>query len=170
MKAGTIMSTKMLLLARRLGVCRNHAAGIMDHFWEWTARNAPRGDVGRFSDEVLQEEVAPELKRKSLVDALVAEGWLDRADFTGLEPNQPAGWPRLYVHDWHDHCENRVRLWLTRKGECFANGMPPRRKEDDDGDDGSLSRHGRDIDPTQPRPCNHPRARPSPTPTPVISA
>ena len=36
---------------------------------------------------------------------------------------------RLYVHDWHEHCEDSVHMRLARRRKRFANGdMPNMRK------------------------------------------
>lgn len=173
MKAGTFDHPKMMELARLLGVCKNHAAGIMEHLWHWTARYAPQGDAGKYADDVIQQEVAPELAKKvRLIEALVKARWMDRADWADQDNGQEAGWPRLYVHDWHDHCEDRVRTWLTRNGLNFADGTPPRKPKEGDSV-ATMSRQCRDTDATKSRVSRelvttHARApKPEPKPEPV---
>lgn len=128
MKYGTLDHPKMVMLASLLGISKNHAAGIVEHLFHWVGRYAPQGDIGKHPDEMIQNEIAPELpKKKSLVKALVESKWLDEKDWTPKNPDRPAGWPRLWVHDWSDHCEERVRLYLARAGEKFANGDDARK-------------------------------------------
>jgi hypothetical protein len=108
-------------LAVELKIPKNHAIGIMEHFWNWTAEQCPRGNVGRVSDEFIQEEVAPELRRADLVAALIKVGFLDRHDSPEI---------RLYVHDWHEHADNSLRKRLERNGiTTFATGVPVRGEE-----------------------------------------
>ena len=119
MKVGTFEHPKMVRLMGLLGVPLNHAGGVMERLWHWCSRYAPQGDLGKWTDAQVEESVAPELafctkkpsrSRVSLVDALVEAGFVDRA---------PEPW-RLIVHDWHEHCEQRVRKYLQRNGLRFA--------------------------------------------------
>jgi hypothetical protein len=79
--------------------------------WQFTARFAPQGDIGKHTDKAIAAAVGwkrptgargvtPECR---LSDALVDAGWLDRCEVL-----------RLIVHDWKDHCDQSVARYLSR--------------------------------------------------------
>ena len=80
--------------------------GLLERMWELTRSEAPQGDLGA---HVCDEELAEALlwcgEPSVLIDALVAERWLD-ADETH----------RLVVHNWADRCPRYIKQRLTRKG------------------------------------------------------
>jgi hypothetical protein len=116
MKRGTPDHPKVRALARSLSVNHAWAVGILELMWHFAAQYAPRGDVGRYSDEEIAEACSWPIERSSeLVDALVSCGFLDRHDQY-----------RLVVHDWHDHADSAVHYRLARARERFAGGQIPR--------------------------------------------
>lgn len=113
LKRGTPDHPKMHRLARALGVPRAQAAGHLEFLWHWTAKFAPRGDVGRFQDVDIEQGADWKGPAGALVSALEAEGWLD-----------PHPEVRLIVHDWHEHADDAVKKLLARKGLSFYVSCP----------------------------------------------
>jgi hypothetical protein len=114
MKREAITSTKLKQLCRYLGVRTFEAVGILESTWHLTARETPRGDIGKLSDEDIAIDYHPG-RETELIDALVKAGWLDRSTKH-----------RLLVHDWHQHADDTVDVKLARSGETYANGSLPR--------------------------------------------
>ncbi len=115
MKRGTPDHPKVLDLMTRLGLGRAHAVGVLELFWHWTARYAPAGDVGRWTDAALAAGCGWEGDPAELVEALVASRFLDRHDEA-----------RLIVHDWPEHADDAVRVALYRAVKFFADGTEPK--------------------------------------------
>lgn len=103
MKRGTLEHPKLVELRDRLRVRRPTAVGYLEMLWHFTARFAPQGDIGRYSDRRIEAALDWSGGPGKLVDTLVNAGWLDR------HPK----W-RLLVHDWHDHADDSVRKRLAR--------------------------------------------------------
>jgi hypothetical protein len=132
-KLGTIDHPKTLALADALDIPQAYAYGILCAIWEFTGRYAPDGALGRFGDRVIAVNAAKcDVKPAVLIAALVECRWLDEVEGEA-EPGKPA---RLYVHDWHDHCENWVRAKLEKDGKGFyvggaavkrTRGRPPKK-------------------------------------------
>ncbi len=138
MKRGTSKHPKMFELATRLKVARQFAVGIIVDLWEAASNYAPRGDIGKCSDEWIAEQVGWSKKPDLLVQALVESRWLDRSECF-----------RLLVHDWPEHCEDSVHKFLYRKKLLFADGtIPCTRKPKNTVNDRSVSGHGPDFDRT----------------------
>lgn len=114
MKAGTDKLMKFRKLGRALGLRAWQVTGLLQSLWNFTELNAPRGDVGRWTDDELALGLDWDGDGAALVAALVATGWLDAA-----------GDHRLVVHGWSEHCEARVHNVLARRGETFADGARP---------------------------------------------
>lgn len=116
MKRGTPRHFKTKALARALKIPAPHAAGILAFLWDFSSDFCPDGGIGRLSDEEIAEACGwPEKKASELIDALVEKNWLDRVDSC-----------RLYIHDWHEHCEDTVQRKLARSLKFFANGSMPK--------------------------------------------
>jgi len=114
MKRGTDLKLKFRLLQRKLTLSSWEAKGLLQALWDFTAENAQRGDVGRFTDD----EIAAGLDwdrcpGRELVEALVSTRWID------THPDH-----RLVVHNWHAHCEDWVLKRVHRAGQLFAS-LPP---------------------------------------------
>lgn len=96
-------------LARRLGIERALAVGTMECLWHWTARYAPRGDIGRYPDPMIAEGALWKGEPAALMSALIAERWVDvHSQY------------RLLVHNWHKHSDDAVKKYLSRNELTFA--------------------------------------------------
>jgi hypothetical protein len=109
MKRGTPEHPKTRMLAEKLAAPKYAACGILELLWHLTARYAPRGDIGRFSDAMIADHLDWKGKPDQLVAALVDSGWLERDKIH-----------RLIVHDWKDHCEQTVIKWVKRNKVEFV--------------------------------------------------
>lgn len=113
MKTGTPDTMKFKKLKRRLNVSLSKTVGTLDLLWMATAKSAPQGDIGRFSNEEIAIECDWDGDPDELVAALTECGWLD-----------PHNECRLVVHDWADHAPNHVANNLKRWGKSFL--IPPK--------------------------------------------
>ena len=94
MKREAIGHTKMKRLCRRLDIPLWQAVGLLETLWGLTAREAPRGDIGKLSDEDIALAIDYRGAESKLIEALIGSGWLDR------DPVE-----RLVIHDWADHAD-----------------------------------------------------------------
>jgi len=85
------------------------AVGLLEMLWHLTDREAPRGDIGKLSDEAICDSLDWPGSPPALIDALAECGWLDRCEDH-----------RLVVHDWQDHCTDALRKKIARDGTGFA--------------------------------------------------
>lgn len=92
------------------------ATGLLERLFQWTARYATNGGIGKYSDARIAAAMGWTGDAAALVDALARIGWVDRVD----------GPMRLALHDWADHCEDFVHARLARAMERFADGRRPR--------------------------------------------
>ena len=107
MKRGTPDHPKMEALATALGVDLAKAVGTLELLWHFTAKFAPQGDVGKWSDEAIAKAAhwcANDGEPCKLVRALVETRWLDECKER-----------RLIVHDWGDHADDATKKQLKRK-------------------------------------------------------
>ena len=97
-------------LAQSLGVPRYRVVGILECLWHFTARFAPQGDIGRFTNQQIGEWLEFE-DHDNLVESLCKNGWIDRCQEK-----------RLVVHDWGQHADEAVKKKLKRNGlkACVA--------------------------------------------------
>ena len=114
MKKNTPNHPKVRRLGRRVGG-QLIAIGVLEALWHFVAQFAPTGDVGRYQDEDIADGVFWDDDPTTLIDALLDSGWLERNETH-----------RLIVHDWPDHCEDAVHLFLARNVQLFADGTVPR--------------------------------------------
>jgi hypothetical protein len=115
MKRGTPDKTKLRQLCRELGLPQYAGVGLLELLWHRTANEAPRGDIGKLSNEDLALALDWQGDADELVAALVKWRWLDRHDVH-----------RLVVHNWPKHCEDSIHLKLARARDWFADGTVPR--------------------------------------------
>jgi hypothetical protein len=108
MKSGTPELMKFKRLQRRLGCTIAQLVGHLELLWIATAKNAPEGDIGRFSNEDIAIACYWEDDPDLFVHALTECGWLDVSD----------EW-RLLVHDWAQHAPTWVGGNLKRHGRDF---------------------------------------------------
>lgn len=116
MKHGTENKLKFKKLQRRLDLALWQAKGLLQTLWDFAKANAPRGDVGRYTDDELAIGIDWRGDAKELIDALVVNGWLDPSE-------TPA---RLIIHDWWEHCEDSIHMQLARHRQLFADGQRPK--------------------------------------------
>lgn len=114
MKLGTPEHPKTLDLQQRLSCSKLEAVGALECLWHWTARYAPAGDVGRWSDAAIAAGVGWAGDAAAFVAALHDAGWLDAH----------AG-SRLIVHDWPKNCPDYIHRQLARALQTFADGTGP---------------------------------------------
>lgn len=115
MKREAIGHTKMKRLCRRLDIPLYQGVGILESIWHLTAREAPRGDLGKLSDEDIALGIDYCGDESKLIDALVDSGWIERDSVE-----------RLVIHDWADHCEDSVRMRLARARLFFVGSRAPK--------------------------------------------
>lgn len=106
MKANTPELMKFKRLQRRLRVNVAELCGLLELLWISTAKNAPRGDIGKFTNEEIAIGCYWEQDPDEFVDALIECGWLDESEEH-----------RLVVHDWSDHAPSWVVGNLKRHGK-----------------------------------------------------
>ena len=91
-------SPKLANLKLLLRVPRFQAVGVLESLWHFTATQAPRGDVGKWTDAEIAAALEWEGDASALIEALVTARWLDRSDRF-----------RLLVHDWPHHADQTVK-------------------------------------------------------------
>jgi hypothetical protein len=108
MKRGTIESPKVAELMMLLGITRSYAVGVLESLWHFTQRHAPRGDVGKWSNEAIAKAIDyPDAEK--LISSLVGARWLDNSKEH-----------RLLVHDWQEHADQTTRRFLASHLLAFA--------------------------------------------------
>lgn len=117
-KPGTRLHRKVARLSRTLNVELPHAFGLVCALFDIAADQCPDGDVTKLcrNPRELAEEMRTEIQPELLIAGLASAGWLDELPDGGY-----------YVHDWHEHAEDRVHLRLARAGKPFANGATSKR-------------------------------------------
>jgi len=118
-KRGATEHPKMMMLASVLGVQKWGAVGIMESVWHFTAKYAPQGDIGKYSDEMIAAGIGWQDDPKRLIEALLGCGWADLS-----------GQGRPIVHDWSEHADDYADKYLARHGLTYADGRSPRRTAD----------------------------------------
>lgn len=109
MKRGTPEHPKTLLMMFALKIPKPHACGILELLWHFTAKYAPTGAIGKYSDSQLAQQIGWEGDPMRLIEVLVDCGWLDR------HPKH-----RLVVHDWHEHADNATKKHMGRSSMAFV--------------------------------------------------
>lgn len=156
MKREAFDHPKLKLCAAELGIRMATMRGIIESLWLVASINWPRGDVGRWSNRQIAAAIDTEVDPDELMRALVNNGLLDEI---------PAEDGRLYVHDWHEHCDRHVNVRLLKRRETYANGAPARRKEPGD----EVEREGtRENTGRRAGTRRDPRPEPAPEPEPEV--
>lgn len=109
MKLGTTELIKFQKLQRRLKEPKRSVIGILELLWAATAKQAPRGDIGKFDNEDIAAICDWDGDPDELVEHLVATKWLDRHSEH-----------RLIVHDWPQHAPGFVHSALQKRGVSFC--------------------------------------------------
>lgn len=112
MKRGTPDHPKTLTLMRVLKLSKIAAVGILELLWHWTAKYAPRGDIGRFTNQEIADGVAWQSDADQLVQGLTDARFLDTSDEH-----------RLVVHDWQHHADDGVKKFVSRNNLTFAGSV-----------------------------------------------
>ena len=89
------------------------ALGYLELLWHFTAEFAPRGDIGRYKNNMIEAALDWYGKPGRLVEALTTARWVE------VRENTTEG-RVLVVHDWHDHCDDSTRKRLARSHESFV--------------------------------------------------
>ena len=103
MKMTTTRSPKFRRLMNLTGLNRAGAAGSLELLWLFVMEQSPSGDVGKWSDDDIESELAWEGESGVLIGALVDAGWLDRCEKH-----------RLVIHDWADHLPEFIKKRVDR--------------------------------------------------------
>lgn len=106
---------KLRTLAMLLGLPQFAADGVFDRLIRVTSKYAPRGDIGKWSNEQIAAALDWREDPTKLINALIDSGLVDMLE-SGL----------VVVHDWPDHCEDSVHNQLARKVQVFADGSKPK--------------------------------------------
>lgn len=101
-------SIKFKRLKRILRLAHWQVVGVLESLWLLTQTNAPKGDIGRLSDEDIAAGIEWEDDATSLINAFVEAGFLDRSDTY-----------RLVVHDWKEHAPMWLRGALAKNEQSF---------------------------------------------------
>lgn len=109
MKMTCPQSIKFLKLKRRLRLPHWQVVGLLESLWLFTQMNAPRGDIGRLSNEDLAATIEWDGDADQLVLTLVECGFLDECEAN-----------RLVVHDWADHVPTYLKGALSKNNIEFA--------------------------------------------------
>lgn len=115
MKRNTPDHPKMKSLAKKLGIPKYAAVGIMESLWNFTADYCPDGGIGRYTDDQIAESIGWDGSSLELISALAEARWLDQA-----------GEFRLVIHDWPEHADDNVHAKLARGLRTFADGTLPK--------------------------------------------
>jgi hypothetical protein len=113
MKREAVSHTKMKRLCRALDVPLYEAVGLLELLWHTTSRQAPRGDIGRISDDDIALSMDYREDASILIAAITDSGWIDRNNEH-----------RLIIHDWPDHAEDGVHMKLARAKQFFVCADP----------------------------------------------
>lgn len=101
---------KVRRLTNMLGMRRFEAIGLLECLWNFTARHAICGDVGKWSDDEIAAAIDwPTERASELIDALVSARLVDRCSVH-----------RLVVHDWQDHADDSTRKTVKKHGLTFV--------------------------------------------------
>lgn len=109
MKAGTTDNPKFRHLVRDFKKPLYVVVGILESIWAFTKKNAPQGDIGKWTDEEICDAIEWDGPIDQLIDVLVDRKWLDRCPVH-----------RLVVHAWEEHADNTVKRVLANKGLGFV--------------------------------------------------
>jgi len=109
MKRNTDSLPKFKGLAKELSLPRYATMGVLEAVWDLTGKHSPRGNVGKFSNQEIADDIGWEGDANTLIDALVKHRWLDTS-----------GRYRLLVHDWKDHAPDWLKKAIARSSEGWA--------------------------------------------------
>jgi len=102
---------KLFDLARSLEVPEPYAIGLLHLLWWWVLDYAPTGDLSSFSVQVIARSARWPNEPKTLVDALVSSGFIDRTD-NGLRLHN---WGNYAGRITEQRAANKTRKQLSRE-------------------------------------------------------
>ncbi len=108
MKRTCLQHTKLKRLTEMTG-CKVLAVGLLESLWQYAAREAPCGDIGRKPDEYIAAGMEWKGDPEKMIGWLVDAGFVDRSSRH-----------RLVIHDWHEHAEDSVKKWVHRNKLSWA--------------------------------------------------
>ena len=108
MKSEALDHPKTEDTAHVLGITRRDMVGLLEMLWQFTAKHAKQGDIGKHSNLAIARAVDWGADPDVLIETLCDTRLLDKDDKY-----------RLLVHDWHDHAPDYVRRWLSRHDLAF---------------------------------------------------
>lgn len=155
-------SPKLARLKALLGVPRFQAVGLLECLWHFTATQAPRGDVGKWSDGEIAAALEWTGDPTALIEALVGSRLLDRC----AKPH------RLLVHDWAQHADQTVKRSPQVRDLGFAQAIFTSEALASDASvtsDSLVKNMGSASVATQPDPDPGPDPCPEPCPAPALS-
>lgn len=152
-KREVIGHTKLKKLCRALRIPPYAAVGLLECLWHLTAKEAPRGDIGKLSNEDIALGIDWDGDSDQLIDALVATGWVKAKE--GF---------RLVIHDWHEHANESVKKFIARNNLVFASVEPE--CPDVSRNVATCPDMSRNVCPPIPLPVPVPEPVPSPLPVP----
>jgi len=109
LKRNTDSLPKFKGLMKELGLPRYAVMGVLEAIWELTGKHAPRGNVGKFSNQEIADDLGWEGDADKLIAALVTHRWIDACRTH-----------RLVIHDWKDHAPDWLKKAVVRSGESWA--------------------------------------------------
>lgn len=109
MKRPAFNCSKMGDLKHFLNLPQYQAVGLLDMLWHLTATEAQPGDIGRIPDKRICRYLGYEGNPEELMECLFKSGWIDKSDTY-----------RWVIHDWHDHAEDSVKIYMKRNQLAWA--------------------------------------------------
>lgn len=115
MKRETLHNKKFKRLVRATGRTPVECCGILNFLWDWVGRNNPDGAIdGDDMIDIADDMGYSDDEGQTVFAALLSTGWIDEIE---------AG---LFIHDWPEHCEDRIHATLARAGKTFGDGTLPK--------------------------------------------
>lgn len=114
MKTGTDGKLKYKALKTRLNLPSYAVTGVLESLWHLTCNNAPDGDIGRHTNQMIAAGLEWSGDADELINALTETGWLDSVDDER----------RLLVHDWEEHCPEFIKKRMRRKASANGETCP----------------------------------------------
>lgn len=98
-----------------IDLCHTLAIGIMERLWIYASEFVQQGDIGKLTNARIAKEVGWNNDPDWLINTLQSIRWIDEHQEH-----------RYIIHDWPEHCQDSVHIFLARKRLHFANGSRPR--------------------------------------------
>ena len=164
MKRGAPDSEKMFQLASELGIQKWGAVGIMESLWQWAAKYAPTGTLKRSSFGITCKLIYWHGGVEKLWKALHSAGLVDQV-----------GNDESVIHQWFEHCEDSVHMYLARHLLRFGSGQTPRMHRLPQGEREKLTAAFEELAAKEQEDCAHavrtesaqPLPKPKPLPLPL---